>query len=154
MTAASPKFHVPVRGGMNQWSEPAQAALLNRALSRLTGYECTAGSLFALEVLHRTGMQFYEVATFAVACGTICLTVFRGLTRAPFGQVWAFPEGLPVVDFRHVLFGEHHCRLPVGSLGCANGPLLAPCLDPSSACISLWISHYACDTGDVGAFKS
>ncbi|KAK9821879.1 hypothetical protein WJX74_008487 [Apatococcus lobatus] len=63
------------------------------------------GSLFALEVLHRTGMQFYEVATFAVACGTICLTVFRGLTRAPFGQVWAFPEGLPVVDFRHVLFG-------------------------------------------------
>ncbi|KAK9836389.1 hypothetical protein WJX84_004459 [Apatococcus fuscideae] len=63
------------------------------------------GSLFALEVLHRTGMQFYEVATYAVACGTICLTVFRFLTGSPFGQVWAFPEGFPIVDYRHVLFG-------------------------------------------------
>ena len=52
-------------------------------------------------------MQFYEVATYAVACGTICLTVFRFLTGSPFGQVWAFPEGFPIVDYRHVLFGEH-----------------------------------------------
>ena len=28
-----------------------------------------AGSLFALEVLHRAGMQFYEMATFAVLAG-------------------------------------------------------------------------------------
>ena len=31
-----------------------------------------AGSLFALEVLHRAGMQFYEMATFAVLAGQRC----------------------------------------------------------------------------------
>ena len=30
---------------------------------------CVAGSLFALEVLHRSGMQFFEVSTFAVLAG-------------------------------------------------------------------------------------
>ena len=42
------------------------------------------GSLFSLEVLHRMGLQFYEVATYAVATGVICLAVFRGLKRASF----------------------------------------------------------------------
>ena len=32
----------------------------------------SAGSLFALEVLHRAGMQFYEMATFAVLAGQRC----------------------------------------------------------------------------------
>lgn len=111
----------------------------NKEFGRVTGFQCAAGSLFALEVLHRTGMQFYEVATFAVACGTICLTVFRGLTRAPFGQVWAFPEGLPVVDFRHVLFGEHSCAVPVCTPSYPMGYFFAICLELSSACIPSWI---------------
>ena len=65
-----------------------------------------AGSLFALEVLHRSGMQFYEVAIYGIACGAVCLVVYRGLSGMPFGQVWTFPEAFPVVDFRHVLIGR------------------------------------------------
>ena len=64
-----------------------------------------AGSLFALEVLHRQGLQFFEIAVYGIATGTICLVVYRGLSGMPFGQVWAFPQEFPVVDFRHVLVG-------------------------------------------------
>ncbi|KAK9829338.1 hypothetical protein WJX72_005245 [[Myrmecia] bisecta] len=64
------------------------------------------GSLFALEVLHRTGLQFYEVATYAVATGTICLVVFRALSGLPFGSIWDFQTADPsVLDYRHVLVG-------------------------------------------------
>lgn len=63
------------------------------------------GSLFALEVLHRQGLQFFEIAIFGIACGTICLVVYRGLSLMPFGQVWTFPIAFPVVDYRHVLVG-------------------------------------------------
>ncbi len=38
------------------------------------------GSLFALEVLHRMGMQFYEISTFAVLAGTYLL-IFRHFHR-------------------------------------------------------------------------
>jgi len=67
---------------------------------------CTAGSLFALEVLHRTGMQFYEVATYAVSCGVICLAVFRALKREAFGAVWDFEHPFVEVDSRHIVVGE------------------------------------------------
>jgi H+/Cl- antiporter ClcA len=30
------------------------------------------GSMFALEVLHRVGMEYYESATYAVLAGTLC----------------------------------------------------------------------------------
>ena len=65
-----------------------------------------AGSLFALEVLHRQGLQFFEISIFGIACGTICLVVYRGLSMMPFGQVWYFPQNFPIVDFRHVLIGK------------------------------------------------
>lgn len=63
------------------------------------------GSLFALEVLHRTGMQFYEVATYAVSCGVICLCVFRALKRTAFGAVWDFETPFLEVDSRHIIVG-------------------------------------------------
>ena len=66
---------------------------------------CAAGSLFALEVLHRTGMQFYEVATYAVSCGVICLAVFRALKREAFGAVWDFEHPFVEVDSRHIVVG-------------------------------------------------
>lgn len=66
---------------------------------------CSAGSLFALEVLHRTGMQFYEVATYAVSCGVICLAVFRALKREAFGAVWDFEHPFVEVDSRHIVVG-------------------------------------------------
>lgn len=65
-----------------------------------------AGSLFSLEVLHRTGLQFYEVATYAVATGVICLAVFRGLKRESFGAVWEFKVPFLEVDSRHIILGE------------------------------------------------
>lgn len=65
-----------------------------------------AGSLFALEVLHRTGMQFFEVSTYAVACGVVCLAVFRGLSGKTFGAVWDFQASLLAVDWRHIVYGE------------------------------------------------
>jgi hypothetical protein len=64
-----------------------------------------AGSLFSLEVLHRTGLQFYEVATYAVATGVICLAVFRGLKMESFGAVWEFELPFLEVDSRHIILG-------------------------------------------------
>jgi hypothetical protein len=57
-------------------------------------------------VLHRTGLQFYESATYAVATGVICLAVFRGLKRVPFGAVWEFDNPFTEVDSRHIVVGE------------------------------------------------
>ena len=78
-------------------------------------HDCSvgAGSLFALEVLHRQGLQFFEIAVYGIATGTICLVVYRGLSGMPFGQVWAFPQEFPVVDFRHVLVGAPRLSLPL-----------------------------------------
>ena len=50
-------------------------------------------------------MQYYEIATFAVTSGVICLAVFRALGRRTFGTIWFFPEDLPSVDVRHILVG-------------------------------------------------
>ena len=56
-------------------------------------------------MLHRTGMQFFEVATFAVFCGVACLVVFRGLSGEAFGAVWAFNTNFTQVEWHHVVFG-------------------------------------------------
>ena len=51
-------------------------------------------------------MQFYEVATYAVSCGVICLAVFRALKREAFGAVWDFENPFVEVDSRHIVVGE------------------------------------------------
>ena len=56
-------------------------------------------------MLHRTGMQFFEVATFAVFCGVACLVVFRGLSGETFGAVWVFIDDLVQVEWHHIVFG-------------------------------------------------
>ena len=76
------------------------------------------GSLFALEVLHRTGMQFFEVATYAVCCGVVCLAVFRGLAHKTFGAVWIFKQSLLSVDWRHIVYGEAALLPGNTKLGC------------------------------------
>eukprot|EP00179_Madagascaria_erythrocladioides_P001305 CAMPEP_0198308406 /NCGR_PEP_ID=MMETSP1450-20131203/1066_1 /TAXON_ID=753684 ORGANISM="Madagascaria erythrocladiodes, Strain CCMP3234" /NCGR_SAMPLE_ID=MMETSP1450 /ASSEMBLY_ACC=CAM_ASM_001115 /LENGTH=503 /DNA_ID=CAMNT_0044011065 /DNA_START=46 /DNA_END=1557 /DNA_ORIENTATION=+ len=48
------------------------------------------GSLFALEVNHRFGMEFTEHAIEAVLSGTCCLIVFRGLAGLDIGPIWTF----------------------------------------------------------------
>ncbi|CAM9780961.1 unnamed protein product [Pylaiella littoralis] len=50
------------------------------------------GALFALEVLHTMGMQFFEVAVYAVGAGGFCLAVYRGLQGDDFGAIWNFPD--------------------------------------------------------------
>lgn len=52
----------------------------------------TAGALFALEVLHTMGMQYFDVTVYAVGAGGICLAVFRGLQGEKFGAIWSFPD--------------------------------------------------------------
>ena len=57
------------------------------------------------QVLHRSGLQFFEVASYAIATGLVALVVFRGLLQRPFGAVWDFPAEFPEVDYRHVILG-------------------------------------------------
>lgn len=57
------------------------------------------------QVLHRSGLQFFEVASYAIATGLVALVVFRGLLQRPFGAVWDFPDTFPEVDYRHVILG-------------------------------------------------
>ena len=46
------------------------------------------GSLFALEVNSRFGVEYYEHTVEAIFCGEICLVVFRGLSRLPIQSIW------------------------------------------------------------------
>ena len=64
-----------------------------------------AGSLFALEVLHRAGVEFFEVIPFSVCAGLVCLLVFRALTGEPYGGIWDFEAPITAVDWRHILLG-------------------------------------------------
>ncbi len=64
-----------------------------------------AGSLFALEVLHRAGVEFFEVIPFSVCAGLVCLLVFRKLTGEPYGGIWDFEAPITAVDWRHILLG-------------------------------------------------
>ena len=47
------------------------------------------GSLFALEVCSRFGVEYYEHTLEAILCGEITLTVFRTLSQAPPSAIWA-----------------------------------------------------------------
>ena len=46
------------------------------------------GSLFALEVNSRFGVEYFEHAIEAVFCGEVTLAVFRGLARIPIDSIW------------------------------------------------------------------
>ena len=37
------------------------------------------------------GMQFFDVAVYAVGAGGVCLAVYRGLQGENFGAIWSFP---------------------------------------------------------------
>lgn len=61
--------------------------------------------MFALEVPHRMGMEYFEVASYALAAGVLCLSVFRAFGLIPFGAIWDFTEDLLEVDSRHIALG-------------------------------------------------
>ena len=50
------------------------------------------GSLFALEVNSRFGVEYFEHTVEAIFCGEICLVVFRGLSRLPIQSIWEITE--------------------------------------------------------------
>lgn len=74
-------------------------------------------------------MQFFEVATYAVCCGVVCLAVFRGLAHKTFGAVWVFNQSLLAVDWRHIVYGKEcfncsqaasRCSKPVPQPACGG----------------------------------
>lgn len=65
-----------------------------------------AGAVFAFEILHTRGIQFYESLSYAVLSSVLCLAVYRGLwALKTFGAVWEFTEVLEVSDTRHIALG-------------------------------------------------
>ena len=46
------------------------------------------GSLFALEVCSRFGIEYFEHLVESIFCGEICLMVFRGLSGLPIKPIW------------------------------------------------------------------
>ena len=46
------------------------------------------GSLFALEVTSRTGIEYFEHVIEVVFAGEVCLAVFRSLARLPMEAIW------------------------------------------------------------------
>jgi len=52
------------------------------------------GSLFALEINNRLGAEYFEHALEAIASGTVCLVVFRGMAGLPIGPIYFFTSEL------------------------------------------------------------
>lgn len=73
-------------------------------------------------MLHRSGLQFFEVASYAVATGLVGLVVFRALLQRPFGAVWDFPVGFPEVDWRHVILGAPAALAVLGTTWLLHPP--------------------------------
>jgi len=59
------------------------------ALSAFFG-TCLGGSLFALEVNSRFGVEYFEHMIESIFCGQVCVTVFRYLSGMPLGPIWEF----------------------------------------------------------------
>lgn len=50
------------------------------------------------------GMQFFDVAVYAIGAGGICLTIYRGLQGVSFGEIWHFPD-VPQSSAAEVILG-------------------------------------------------
>lgn len=50
------------------------------------------------------GMQFFDVAIYAVGAGGVCLAVYRGLQGEGVGAIWNFPDA-PESSATEVLLG-------------------------------------------------
>jgi len=79
------------------------------------------GSLFALEVNNRFGIEYFEHAVESIFCGEVTLAVFRGLAGLPIAPIWDIKA--PTLDGAtpdHVLIGT--C---LGLLGAGAAALFA-----------------------------
>lgn len=50
------------------------------------------------------GMQFFDVAVYAIGAGGICLTVYRGLRGEAIGAIWTF-EDIQQSNAAEIIFG-------------------------------------------------
>ncbi|HUB07145.1 MAG TPA: chloride channel protein [Myxococcales bacterium] len=48
------------------------------------------GSIFALEIPHRRGLEYYEALMPSILSGGVAYLIFRGVTGAGFGTLWHF----------------------------------------------------------------
>jgi H+/Cl- antiporter ClcA len=48
------------------------------------------GSIFALEIPHRRGLEYYEALMPSIVSGGMAYLIFRGFTDAGFGPLWSF----------------------------------------------------------------
>lgn len=64
------------------------------------------GSLFALEVNSRFGIEYFEHTIEAIFCGEVTLVTFRALAKLPIQPIWQITEfKLPNSAPSHVLYG-------------------------------------------------
>ena len=79
------------------------------------------------------GMQFFDVAVYAVGAGGICLAVFRGLQGDDFGAIWSFPDA-PQSSATEVVFGAI-----VGAIAGGVGIAFRRCLWANIFCIDVFV---------------
>jgi H+/Cl- antiporter ClcA len=82
------------------------------------------GSIFALEINSRFGVEYFEHLTESIFCGELTLIVYRALTGTPAQALWNFTsettERLQVADTKHIVIGGL-----LGLLGAAMAYLFA-----------------------------
>ena len=79
------------------------------------------GSLFALEVTSRFSVEYFEHLIESIACGEVCVAVFRSLAQLPLGKIWDItPTRLGSSDPILILIGA-----AIGLLGAGVATLFA-----------------------------
>lgn len=94
------------------------------AISQFLLCSLEKGALFALEVLHTMGLQFFDVSVYAVGAGGICLAVYRGLQGQQFGDIWDFTPALQSTATEVILGAV------VGAIAGGVGILFRRCVAP------------------------
>eukprot|EP00898_Chlorokybus_atmophyticus_P001630 jgi/Chlat1/2468/Chrsp175S00136 len=63
------------------------------------------GALFALEVAHRMGLEYYESMTYAVVSATACDAAYHAVMGIKLGGIWKFPSDLGRQTVGHMFIG-------------------------------------------------
>jgi len=63
------------------------------------------GSLFALEVNSRMGVEYFEHVVESIFAGEVCLAVFRGLANLPIQPIWTFDQILDQANSMSIVTG-------------------------------------------------
>jgi len=86
------------------------------------------------------GMQFFDVAVYAIGAGGVCLGVYRGLQGDDFGAIWAFPDA-PDSTAAEVALGA-----VVGAIAGVVGIAFRRCVHLNAGCRGRRVAAPACRT--------